>query len=82
LPPTTADPTHLPLADGTEPMSTPDPNVVAPDDSLLASLPDFRVFGRVFDVVFLLAAFGTALYRYIAHKVNAADDSGEMYQYQ
>jgi hypothetical protein len=63
-------------------MSTPDPNVVAPDDSLLASLPDFRVFGRVFDVVFLLAAFGTALYRYIAHKVNAADDSGEMYQYQ
>lgn len=52
------------------------------DDSLLASLPDFRIFGRVFDIVFLMAAFGTALYRYIAHKVNAADDSGEIYQYQ
>lgn len=50
------------------------------DDSLLSSLPDFRVFGRLFDVVFLLAATGTALYRYIASKVNSADDSGDIYR--
>lgn len=60
----------------------PGPTTVTQDDSLLSSLPDFRIFGRVFDIVFLMAAFGTALYRYIAHKVNAADDSGEIYQYQ
>jgi hypothetical protein len=71
----------LPILNGTEPSISPE-NVIASDDSLLSSLPDFRVFGRIFDVVFLLAAFGTALYRYIAHKVNAADDSGEIYQYQ
>ena len=52
------------------------------NDSLLSTLPDFRIFGRLFDVVFLLAAFGTALYRYIAHQVNAADDSGEIYQHR
>ncbi len=51
------------------------------NDSLLASLPDFRVFGRLFDVMFLCAAFGTALYRYIAMKVDTADDSGEIYQH-
>ena len=51
-------------------------------DSLLSTLPDFRIFGRLFDIVFLLAAFGTALYRYIAHQVNAADDSGEIYQHR
>jgi hypothetical protein len=70
------------LSNGTEAVSRPGSNIATTNDSLLASLPDFRVFGRVFDVVFLLAAFGTALYRYVAHKVNAADDSGEMYQYR
>ncbi len=50
-------------------------------DSLLSSLPDFHVFGRLFDVVFLLAAVGTALYRYIVMKVNPADDSGDIYQH-
>lgn len=39
------------------------------DDSLLRSLPDFRVFGRLFDAVFLMAALGTFVYRYIASKV-------------
>lgn len=67
-------------ANATEPASTADMPIE--NDSLLSSLPDFRVFGRLFDIVFLLAAFGTALYRYIAHKVNAADDSGEIYQYR
>lgn len=70
------------LSNGTEAVSRPGSNIATTNDSLLASLPDFRVFGRVFDVVFLLAAFGTALYRYVAHKVNAADDSGEMHQYR
>jgi len=51
------------------------------NDSLLSSLPDFHVFGRLFDVVFLLAAVGTALYRYIVMKVNPADDSGDIYQH-
>ncbi|ORY32871.1 Abscisic acid G-protein coupled receptor-domain-containing protein [Naematelia encephala] len=50
------------------------------DDSLLATLPDFRVFGRLFDVVFLLAALGTGLYRYIAMKINGADEGGEVYR--
>jgi len=31
--------------------------------------------------VFLLAAVGTALYRYIVMKVNPADDSGDIYQH-
>ncbi|KAL1411436.1 hypothetical protein Q8F55_002392 [Vanrija albida] len=44
------------------------------DDSLLRSLPDFRVFGRLFDAVFLLAAIGAGLYRYIAMKVSSSDD--------
>jgi hypothetical protein len=58
--------------------------VVLPDgaaDSLLSSLPDFRVFGRLFDLMFLLAAVSTAVYRYVAMKVNAADDTGEAYRY-
>jgi len=45
-----------------------------PDDSLLRSLPDFRVFGRLFDAVFLLAALGTVVYRYIAMRVDKTDD--------
>lgn len=47
------------------------------DDSLLRSLPDFRVFGRLFDAVFLLAALSTFVYRYMAAKLGA--DDGEMY---
>jgi hypothetical protein len=39
------------------------------DDDLLATLPDFRIFGRLFDVVFLGAAFATLLYRFISMKV-------------
>ncbi|WOO81159.1 Golgi pH regulator [Vanrija pseudolonga] len=46
----------------------------ATDDSLLRSLPDFRVFGRLFDAVFLFAAIGAGLYRYIAMKVTGSDD--------
>jgi hypothetical protein len=77
LPPTTAD-----IDYSTNNSTETYPSPTTADDSLLSSLPDFRIFGRVFDIVFLLAAFGTALYRYIAHKVNAAEDSGEIYQYQ
>lgn len=44
-----------------------------PDVSLLATLPDFRVFGRLFDLTFLLAAVFTLAYRYIALKVNGMD---------
>ncbi|WVR06897.1 hypothetical protein IAU60_003933 [Kwoniella sp. DSM 27419] len=51
------------------------------DHSLLSSLPDFRVFGRLFDVMFLLAAGSTAVYRYIAMKVASADDTGEAYRH-
>lgn len=47
------------------------------DDSLLSTLPDFRVFGRLFDIMFLLAAATTALYRYIVLMVASADDMGE-----
>ncbi|KAK8864574.1 hypothetical protein IAR55_001824 [Kwoniella newhampshirensis] len=50
------------------------------DHSLLSTLPDFRVFGRLFDIMFLLAATCTALYRYIAMKVAGADDTGEAYR--
>ncbi|WWC70164.1 uncharacterized protein I206_104112 [Kwoniella pini CBS 10737] len=50
------------------------------DHSLLSTLPDFRVFGRLFDVTFLFAALGTAIYRYVAMKVNGADDVGEIYR--
>lgn len=46
----------------------------ATDDSLLRSLPDFRVFGHLFDAVFLVAALGTALYRYIGMRMAHADD--------
>ncbi|WVQ80237.1 hypothetical protein IAT38_002342 [Cryptococcus sp. DSM 104549] len=57
------------------------PTVHHTDDSLLSTLPDFRVFGRLFDVMFLLAATSTALYRYIAMKVASADDTGELYRH-
>ncbi|OWT40322.1 hypothetical protein C362_01941 [Cryptococcus neoformans Bt1] len=49
------------------------------DDSLLSTLPDFRVFGRLFDIMFLLAAATTALYRYIVLMVASADDMGDVY---
>lgn len=49
------------------------------DPSLLATLPDFRVFGRLFDVLFLVAAVGTALYRYIGNKLNGPDEFGTIY---
>ena len=65
------------MAGGT---ATPLPHETT-EDSLLASLPDFRVFGRLFDVMFLLAATGTGLYRYVAMKVNPADDGGEIYEH-
>ncbi|WVQ99510.1 hypothetical protein IAU59_006645 [Kwoniella sp. CBS 9459] len=51
------------------------------DHSLLSTLPDFRVFGRLFDVTFLLAATSTAVYRYIAMKVASADDTGDIYRH-
>lgn len=51
------------------------------NDSLLATLPDFKIFGRLFDIVFLCTAVGTGLYRYVSIKVNAADDSGDVYRY-
>jgi hypothetical protein len=44
------------------------------DESLLRSLPDFRVFGRLFDAVFLVAALGTIVFRYIAMHVERSDD--------
>ncbi|RSH87209.1 hypothetical protein EHS25_003118 [Saitozyma podzolica] len=43
------------------------------DTPLLASLPDFRVFGRLFDVTFLFAAVATGVYRFFALKVNGDD---------
>lgn len=84
LPPTLPD-VDVPVSGTGTPTGGPESIGMDPivySDSLLATLPDFRIFGRLFDVVFLLAAFGTALYRYIAHQVNAADDSGEIYQHR
>jgi hypothetical protein len=49
------------------------------DPSLLSTLPDFRIFGRLFDTMFLLAAFGTAVYRYAGQKMNGADEFGHVY---
>jgi len=65
------------LIEDTQAISTQTPET----DSLLSSLPDFHVFGRLFDIMFLLAAVGTALYRYIVMKVNPADESGEIYHH-
>jgi hypothetical protein len=53
--------------------------VLQEDPSILATLPDFRIFGRLFDVMFLLAAAATLLYRYISKKVNGAEELGEIY---
>lgn len=44
---------------------------IEPETPLLASLPDFRVFGRLFDVTFLLSALFTAAYRYVSSRVDA-----------
>jgi hypothetical protein len=41
----------------------------ADEDSLLKTLPDFRTFGRLFDIVFVVAAISTAIYRYVSLKV-------------
>jgi hypothetical protein len=74
---------------GTEPNATATEGVAAAavaavaaaaasaDDSLLRSLPDFRVFGRLFDAVFLLAALSTFVYRWVAAKVS---DDGDLYE--
>ncbi len=45
--------------------------ILAEDPSLLSSLPDFRVFGRLFDVMFLVAATLTLIVRYIGYKMNS-----------
>jgi hypothetical protein len=68
-------------SNGTDPALEPFAAVVAApkDPSLLATLPDFRVFGRLFDVMFVLAAVGTAVSRYIGHKLNGADEFGTVY---
>ncbi|KAL7421922.1 hypothetical protein Q5752_003694 [Cryptotrichosporon argae] len=50
------------------------PGELHADDSLLRSLPDFHVFGRLFDAVFLVAALGTAVFRYVAMKVGGPDE--------
>ena len=50
------------------------------DDSLLSTLPDFRVFGRLFDIMFLFAAMGTAIYQFVAMKVNPAEETGDIYR--
>ncbi len=79
LPPTMPDlpaPTNADGSDGSGPLSGPP---ATHDPSLLATLPDFRIFGRLFDVMFLLAAFGTAAYRYAGHKMNGADEFGYVY---
>ena len=45
-----------------------------PDTPLLSSLPDFRVFGRLFDITFLVAATLTAAYRYVSLKIDGPDE--------
>ncbi|KAJ9103955.1 hypothetical protein QFC21_002418 [Naganishia friedmannii] len=49
------------------------------ETSLLASLPEFRVFGRLFDVMFLIGAISTALYRYMSQKMNGVDEYAQVY---
>ena len=68
-------------SNGTDPALQPFTSVdlAQKDPSLLATLPDFRVFGRLFDVMFVLAAVGTAVSRYIGHKLNGADEFGTVY---
>ena len=61
------------------PQDSPPVGAFKEDPSLLATLPDFRIFGRLFDVMFLLAAASTLLYRYIAKKVNGIEELGEIY---
>ncbi|ODO09120.1 hypothetical protein I350_02720 [Cryptococcus amylolentus CBS 6273] len=80
LPPTLpeADPSMYPNGTQIDPFPAAPANTRG--DSLLATLPDFRVFGRLFDIMFLLAAVSTALYRYIVLKVASADDSGDIYR--
>jgi hypothetical protein len=51
------------------------------DASLLATLPDFRVFGRLFDVMFVLAALSTMVWRYIGNKLNGPDEFGTVYHH-
>lgn len=49
------------------------------ETSLLASLPEFRVFGRLFDVTFLASAISTALYRYLSQRINGVDEYAQVY---
>jgi hypothetical protein len=76
LPPAMAEDTLALGFNSTDPLAHP---MTAHDPSLLATLPDFRIFGRLFDVMFLLAAFGTAIYRYAGQKMNGADQYGYVY---
>lgn len=62
--------TSLPTPTSLDP-SVPDPTG---RQSLLSTLPDFHTFGRLFDITFLLASGGTAVYRYIALKINDIED--------
>jgi hypothetical protein len=45
-------------------------SISSSEDSLLASLPDFRVFGRLFDLIFLTTAALTLIYRFLSSKIN------------
>lgn len=44
------------------------------DLSLLATLPDFGIFGRLFDAMFLVAALGSGVWRYASMKMNSIDE--------
>lgn len=44
--------------------------------TLLDTLPDFRIFSRLFDAVFLLAAIGCFAVRYLQRKIRVDEHLG------
>ncbi|KAF7369745.1 G protein-coupled receptor 89 [Mycena venus] len=63
-------PAPVPSSDGSP--SPPDPNMSTTTTTvnLLSTIPDFQVFGRLFDWSFLLSASGSLVVRWAAGKVN------------
>ena len=53
------------------PPTRPDTEVDVGDANLFATLPEYQVFGSLFDIAFLVTAVLTAIVRWFSHRINS-----------
>ena len=58
------------------PPSVTGPDVDSADVNLFSTIPEYQLFGSLFDMSFLMAAALTAIGRWTAERVNGLQDHG------